>query len=63
MILLTDDASPKLSTEVVRTGGFDLLTRPFEKEQVFATLISAYTQCGVYRPTSARTRQASLVSG
>jgi DNA-binding NtrC family response regulator len=61
MILLTDDSNPQLSTEVVRTGGFDLLTRPFEKEQVLATLISAYTQCGVHRPASARPRHASFV--
>lgn len=48
VILLSDDSSLELSTELVRRGGFDVLTRPFQKEEVFPTLVCAYTQCRVH---------------
>ena len=44
MILLTHDGRAELAGDLVRAGGFDFLTHPFDKDQVFATLISAYAQ-------------------
>jgi AmiR/NasT family two-component response regulator len=43
VILLTNVSDQYLWEEVVQQGGFDLLTRPFRKEQVFSTLLFAYT--------------------
>jgi DNA-binding NtrC family response regulator len=62
VILLADDDNRALATDLVRAGGFDMLTRPFEPDQVFATLISAYTQCGVNVVSNARNPEAALVS-
>lgn len=43
VILLSSVADEYLWNEVVQGGGFDVLTRPFRKEQVVATLDFAYT--------------------
>jgi DNA-binding NtrC family response regulator len=45
VILLTNVSDQYLWEEVVRHGGFDLLTRPFRKEQVLSTLLFAYAHC------------------
>ncbi len=43
VILLSNVADEYLWNEVVRRGGFDVLTRPFRKEQVVSMLEFAYT--------------------
>jgi AmiR/NasT family two-component response regulator len=43
VIVLTDEDDADLSGEVVRCGGFDLLTRPFRRQQVLPLLVFAYT--------------------
>jgi DNA-binding response OmpR family regulator len=50
VILLADEGSAELSSEVIVRGGFDLLTRPFRREEVFPTLVSAYAQCRMPLP-------------
>lgn len=44
IVLLSNVADQYLWDEVVQQGGFDLLTRPFRKEQVLSTLVFAYAQ-------------------
>lgn len=43
VILLSGVADQYLWDEVVRLGGFDVLTRPFQREQVISLLMFAYT--------------------
>jgi DNA-binding NtrC family response regulator len=43
VILLSNVADQYLWDEVVRLGGFDVLTRPFQREQVTSLLMFAYT--------------------
>jgi FixJ family two-component response regulator len=43
LILLSDVSDPYLWDELVRHGGFDVLTRPFQREEVLAMLDFAYT--------------------
>jgi DNA-binding NtrC family response regulator len=45
VVLLSSVADQYLWDEVVHQGGFDLLTRPFRKEQVLSTLMFAYAHC------------------
>jgi len=45
VILLTNVSDQYLWEEVVQHGGFDLLTRPFRREQVLSTLLFAYAHC------------------
>jgi FixJ family two-component response regulator len=45
VILLSNVSDQYLWEEVVQHGGFDLLTRPFRKEQVLSTLLFAYAHC------------------
>jgi len=45
VILLTNVSDQYLWEEVVWHGGFDLLTRPFRREQVLSTLLFAYLHC------------------
>jgi DNA-binding NtrC family response regulator len=44
-VLLSNVGDQYLWDEVVQHGGFDLLTRPFKKEQVLSTLMFAYAHC------------------
>jgi DNA-binding NtrC family response regulator len=53
VILLSNVSDPYLWEEVVRHGGFDLLTRPFRKEQVLSTLLFAYAHCRTPWPKTA----------
>ncbi len=43
LILLSDVSDPYLWDELVQHGGFDLLTRPFQRKKVLAMLDFAYT--------------------
>ena len=45
VVLLSNVADQYLWDEVVQQGGFDLLPRPFRKEQVLSTLVFAYAHC------------------
>jgi DNA-binding NtrC family response regulator len=45
VVLLSSVADQYLWDEVVHQGGFELLTRPFRKEQVLSTLMFAYAHC------------------
>jgi FixJ family two-component response regulator len=50
VILLSNVTDQYLWDEMVQQGGFDLLTRPFKKEQVLSTLVFAYAHCRVPWP-------------
>ena len=45
VILLSNVTDQYLWDEVVRNGGFDVLTRPFKREQMLSTLLFAYARC------------------
>lgn len=45
VVLLSNVSDQYLWDEVVQQGGFDLLPRPFRKEQVLSTLVFAYAHC------------------
>jgi FixJ family two-component response regulator len=45
VILLSSVADQYLWDEVVQQGGFDVLARPFRKEQVLSALVFAYAHC------------------
>ncbi len=45
VVLLSNVSDQYLWDEVVQHGGFDLLARPFRKEQVLSTLMFAYAHC------------------
>jgi FixJ family two-component response regulator len=45
VVLLSSVTDQYLWEEVVHHGGFDLLTRPFRKEQVLSTLVFAFAHC------------------
>jgi DNA-binding NarL/FixJ family response regulator len=48
--ILASAGAPELCADVARRGGFDLLLRPFEREQLYATLMCAYAQCRIGWP-------------
>jgi DNA-binding NtrC family response regulator len=56
VIVLSNEADAHLSDEVVRCGGFDLLTRPFKRQQVLPMLVFAYTYCRGHGPFLSRQR-------
>ncbi len=67
VIVLSGEADPFFNEEVVRYGGFDLLTRPFRREQVLPMLLFAYTHCRGHwqcfsRRRPSRPRTASVVN-
>jgi FixJ family two-component response regulator len=45
VVLLSNVSDQYLWDEVVQHGGFDLLARPFRKEQVLSTLMFAHGHC------------------
>ena len=56
VILLSNVADPYLWDKVVQAGGFDVLTRPFRREETLAMLDFAYTHwrtSWVQKPASA----------
>jgi|ERR1035437_4519119 FixJ family two-component response regulator len=53
VVLLSSVADQYLWDEVVQHGGFDLLTRPFRKEQVLSTLMFAYAHSKTPWPKAA----------
>jgi FixJ family two-component response regulator len=54
VILLSAVSSQQLCDEIVRRGGFDVLTRPFEKREVLSMLVLAYTHCRIGLPSRMR---------
>jgi DNA-binding NtrC family response regulator len=52
VIFLATEADRVLSIEVARHGGFDLLVRPFDREQVFQSLLLAYSRYQLDWPIS-----------
>jgi DNA-binding NtrC family response regulator len=60
--LLATAGGPQLCAEVAREGGFDLLTRPFDREQVYTTLICAYAQGKTNWPVLSLGRPVPLAS-
>jgi DNA-binding NtrC family response regulator len=50
VILLADESAGDLASEVVQQGGFDLLFRPFERQQIFQSLFFAYSCCKLSWP-------------
>ena len=56
VILLSNVSDQYLWDEVVQRGGFDVLTRPFEKQPVLSMLIFAYTHCRTSWPIAPRGR-------
>lgn len=53
IVLLSGVADQYLWEEVIHNGGFDLLTRPFRREQVLSALIFAYAHCRTPWPKKA----------
>jgi DNA-binding NtrC family response regulator len=45
VILLSNVSDAYLWDEVVKQGGFDLLTRPFKKDKVLSMFLFAYAHC------------------
>jgi hypothetical protein len=62
VVLVSGENEPELRQEVVRSGGFDLLTRPLRREQVLPLLLFAYSFCRGYGPYVSRTRRARAAS-
>jgi DNA-binding response OmpR family regulator len=50
LLLLSNVSDPYLWDEVVHHGGFDILTRPFSREEVTASLLFARTHCTALWP-------------
>jgi hypothetical protein len=62
VVLLSNETDNLLSEEVVRCGGFDVLTRPLRREQVLPMLLFAYCYCRGYGPYLSRARRMSSSS-
>jgi DNA-binding NtrC family response regulator len=62
VVLLSSAAGPALCDEIARVGGFDLLSRPFERDQVIATLMCAYAQGKVGWPVLSRRFSGPAIS-
>lgn len=45
VIFLADDDRESVCQEIIRHGGFDVLARPFQREDVFRVLLFAYSHC------------------
>ena len=56
VIVLSNEGEAHLSDDVIRDGGFDLLTRPFKRHQVLPMLVFAYTYCQGHGPYLSRRR-------
>jgi AmiR/NasT family two-component response regulator len=50
LILLSDVSDPYLLAELVHHGGFDVLSRPFQREEVLGTLTFAYKHAQAHWP-------------
>jgi DNA-binding NtrC family response regulator len=51
LILLSNVSDPYLSDEVAEHRGFDVLTRPFQRQEVLSLLLFARTHCTVLWPS------------
>jgi DNA-binding NtrC family response regulator len=60
--VLTNAGGAGLWAELARRGGFDLLARPFERDQVFATLMCAYAQYRVSWPVVTTRRAVRMAT-
>jgi len=61
VLVASNDGDAITHDKVVRCGGFDVLTRPFDRKQVLPMLLFAYTYCRGHGPfLSHRARQAQL---
>jgi DNA-binding NtrC family response regulator len=60
--VLTDAGGPGLWADLARRGGFDLLARPFERDQVYATLMCAYAQCRMSWPVITTQRPVPMAN-
>lgn len=59
VLVLSNDANALSRDEVVQYGGFDIITRPFDRKQVLPMLVFAYTYCRGHGPfVSRRARRA-----
>ena len=58
VILLSSETDPSDYDEVVRCGGFDILTRPLQRKQVLPMLLFAYTYWRGHGPFLSRRRHA-----
>ncbi len=45
VILLCNAGDPEICEDVIQSGAFDLLARPFQRDHLLATLLCAYSQC------------------
>ena len=57
VIMLSNETDPRFSDEVVRYGGFDMLTHPLRRNQVLPMLLFAYTHCRGHGPYLSRRRR------
>jgi DNA-binding response OmpR family regulator len=48
VLVLSDGGNALSRDEVVQYGGFDIITRPFDRKQVLPILVFAYTYCRGY---------------
>jgi AmiR/NasT family two-component response regulator len=62
VILLSNEIDPPGCEEVVRYGGFDILTRPLHRKQVLPMLLFAYTYWRGHGPYLSRRRYTSSPS-
>ena len=56
VIFLTNEPDNHLLREITRQGGFDLLIRPLQRDQVFQSLFFAYSQFITSWPVGSRGR-------
>ena len=56
VIVLSNEDVGDRNDEVLRHGGFDLLSRPFNRQQVLPMLLFAYTYCRGHGPFLSRQR-------
>jgi len=56
VIVLSNEDDADRGDDVIRDGGFDLLTRPFKRQQVLPMLVFAYTYCLGHGPYLSRRR-------
>ena len=50
LILLSNVSDPYLTDEIEQHGGFDVLTRPFQRDEVLSLLLFARTHCTALWP-------------
>jgi FixJ family two-component response regulator len=56
VILLSSVSDPYLWDEVAKRGGFDVLTRPFQRKAVLSMLVFAHPHCRTSWPAPVRSQ-------